>query len=97
MHPTVVFAQCGDMGQMTGYGNWQINQPLAVKRWVVERTNAWSGKYRRNSKDYERTTAMAEAMIQTGAIHLMLNRLAPDPNATRAEFRYVRKPLQKAA
>ena len=70
---------------------------LLPYRWVVERTNAWTGKYRRNSKDYERTTAMAEAMIQTSAIHLMLNRLAPDPNKTQAEFRYVRKPLQKAA
>jgi putative transposase len=70
---------------------------LLPYRWVVERTNAWTGKYRRNSKDYERTTAMAEAMIQTSAIHLMLQRLAPDPNKTQAEFRYVRKPLQKAA
>lgn len=70
---------------------------LLPYRWVVERTNAWTGKYRRNSKDYERTTAMAEAMIQTSAIQLMLNRLAPDPNQARAEFRYVRKPLQKAA
>ena len=24
------------------------------KRWVVERTNAWNGRCRRNSKDYER-------------------------------------------
>ena len=23
-----------------------------TKRWVVERTNAWNGRYRRNSKDY---------------------------------------------
>lgn len=66
-------------------------------RWVVERTNAWTGKYRRNSKDYERTPAMSEAMIQTSAIQLMLNRLAPDKNKTQAEFRYIRKPLQKAA
>ena len=48
------------------------------KRWVVERTNAWNGRSRRNSKDYERTTASAEAMIQISAIHLMLHRLAPD-------------------
>jgi putative transposase len=26
------------------------------KRWVIERTNAWHGRYRRNSKDYERST-----------------------------------------
>ena len=70
---------------------------LLPYRWVVERTNAWNGEYRRNSKDDERTTDMAEAVIQTGAIHLMLNRLAPDPDSPRAEFRYPRKPLQKAA
>lgn len=70
---------------------------LLPYRWVVERTNAWNGKYRRDSKDYARTTAMSEAVIQTSAIHQMLNRLAPDPNRPRAEFRYPRKPLQKAA
>ncbi len=47
------------------------------QRWVVERTNAWNGRARRNSKDYERTTASAESMIQISAIHLMLKRLAP--------------------
>jgi len=30
-------------------------------------------------------------------IHLMLRRLKPDPSAPRAEFRYPRKPLRKAA
>lgn len=50
------------------------------KRWVVERTNAWHGRSRRTSKDYERTTKSSEAMIQISAIHLMLKRLAPsDP------------------
>ena len=70
---------------------------LLPYRWVVERTNAWTGKYRRNSKDYERTTASAEAMIQASMIHRMLNRLAPDADTPRAEFRYPRKPLKKAA
>lgn len=65
-------------------------------RWVVERTNAWVGKYRRNSKDYERTTAVAEAVIQVSLIHLMRKRLKPDPDAIQAAFRYVRKPLRKA-
>jgi putative transposase len=69
---------------------------LLPYRWVVERTNAWTGKYRRNSKDYERTTAVAETMVRSSMIHLMLNRLAPDPNARRAAFRYERKPLRKA-
>ena len=66
-------------------------------RWVVERTNAWTGKYRRNSKDYERTTASAEAMIQVGMIHLMLHRLAPDTTRTQTAFQYPRKAMQKAA
>lgn len=70
---------------------------LLPYRWVVERTNAWNGKYRRNSKDYERTTEVAEAVIMTSTIHLMLNRLAPDAEARRAAFRYPRKPMQKAA
>ena len=49
------------------------------KRWVVERTNAWNGRYRRNSKDYERKPESSAAMIQISHIHLMLNRLAPRP------------------
>ena len=46
------------------------------KRWVIERTNAWNGRYRRNSKDYERSVEASMAMIQISNIHLMLNRLA---------------------
>ena len=56
-------------------------------RWVVERTNAWNGRSRRNSKDYERTTASSEARIQWSAIHLMLNRLSP-PAQKSAPFKY---------
>jgi len=66
-------------------------------RWVIERTNAWTGKYRRNSKDYERTTAAAEAMVQVSMIHLMLHRLAPDATNNQADFRYTRTPMKKAA
>ena len=47
------------------------------KRWVIERTNAWHGRYRRNSKDYERSIESSTAMLQISNIHLMLNRLSP--------------------
>ena len=47
------------------------------KRWVVERTNAWNGRCRRNSKDYERRIESSAAMIQISNIHLMLRRLSP--------------------
>jgi putative transposase len=46
------------------------------KRWVVERTFAWLGRYRRHSKDYERTTESSEAMIYISMIQLMSRRLA---------------------
>jgi putative transposase len=54
-------------------------------RWVVERTNGWTGRSRRHSKDYERRPESSEAMVRASHIHLMLRRLAPVP---RPEFRY---------
>lgn len=48
------------------------------QRWVVERTNAWHGRDRRNSKDYERHISSSTVMIQLSHINLMLNRLAPE-------------------
>jgi putative transposase len=51
-------------------------KPLKV-RWVVERTFAWIGRYRRNSKDYEVRTDSSESMIRISSISLMLRRLAP--------------------
>jgi len=47
------------------------------KRWVIERTNAWHGRYRRNSKDYERSVESSTAMLHISNIHLMLNRFSP--------------------
>jgi putative transposase len=55
------------------------------KRWVIERTNAWTVRCRRNAKDYERRVVSSEAMIQLSNIHLMLRRLAP---TTRPPFHY---------
>ena len=50
---------------------------LLPKRWVVERTLAWLGRCRRNSKDYERRMDSSESMLRISAIHLMLKRLKP--------------------
>jgi len=59
---------------------------LLPKRWGVERTLAWLGRCRRNSKDYERRTDSSESMIRISAMHLMLKRLKPS-NVYRP-FRY---------
>lgn len=46
------------------------------KRWIVERTFGWLGRYRRLSKDYEQNTASSEAWIYLAMIHIMVRRLA---------------------
>jgi transposase len=43
--------------------------------WVVERTFAWVGRYRRLSKDYERLCATTETLIYIAMSRLMLRRL----------------------
>ena len=55
-----------------------VLRPLGVKgfvvlpkRWIVERTFAWLGRYRRLSKDYEANPKSSEAWIYLAMIHRM--------------------------
>jgi putative transposase len=46
------------------------------RRWVVERTFGWLGRYRRLSKDFEHQPRSSEAMVYAASIHRMLRLLA---------------------
>ncbi len=55
-----------------------VLRPLGVrgfvvlpKRWIVERTFAWLGRYRRLSKDYEANPQSSAAWIYLAMIHRM--------------------------
>ena len=49
-------------------------------RWVVERTFAWLGRYRRLSKDYEGKPEISEGVVYLAAIHFLLRRIARNPS-----------------
>jgi len=48
---------------------------LLPRRWVVERTFAWFGRYRLLNREYARRTASSETDIYVACIRLMLPRL----------------------
>jgi putative transposase len=55
---------------------------IIPRRWVVERTLGWLGRWRRLSKDYEELPEVSEAMVTLAAIRMMLQRLV-HPNRKR--------------
>jgi putative transposase len=78
-----------------GYVVEVVRRPLGSKgfvpqpqRYVVERTFAWLGRYRRHSRDYERFTRTSEAMIKASSIHRMLRLLKPDDFKRPNPFKY---------
>ncbi len=65
-----------------GYALEPVRRPPGAKgftvvprRWVVERSFAWLGRYRRFSKDYEALTTTSEGMIWAAFGGTMLRRL----------------------
>jgi putative transposase len=79
-----------DWAQQTcGWILTTILRPLGVegyvhlpKRWVVERTFGWLGRYRRLSKDYEANPRSSETWIYLARINHMSRRMLPthDPD-----------------
>lgn len=50
------------------------------RRWVVERTLAWLGRYRVLGKEYTHRVEYSETGIYMASIHRMLNKLHPNPD-----------------
>jgi putative transposase len=76
-------------------GAGAVGWVLLPKRWVVERTFAWLGRYRIHGRDYERLTTASEAQVRISMIHFMLRRLKPVP--VKYHFRYQRRRPKPAA
>jgi putative transposase len=49
---------------------------ILPRRWVVERTFGWFGRYRRLARDYEHQTLSSESMVYVASIHRMLRLLS---------------------
>jgi len=48
---------------------------VQAKRWIVERTFAWLGRFRRMSKDYEYRVCSSVSMMYIAMARLLLKRL----------------------
>jgi putative transposase len=67
---------------------------LLPKRWIVERTFAWLGRYRIHSRDYERRLDSSEVQIRISMIHFLLRRCT----GTKSRYRYrCKRKRRKAA
>jgi len=89
-HLTRIWADGGYAGKLVDWakeaGQWileivkrsdtAVGFEVLPHRWIVERTFAWLGRFRRMSKDYEALLETSEAMIRVAMIRLMTRRLA---------------------
>jgi putative transposase len=82
----LIWADAGYSGQLVDWVNSVCGWILEIvkrsdevkgfqvlpRRWVVERTFGWLGRYRRLSKDYEGLTKSSQAFIYAAMIHIMI-------------------------
>jgi putative transposase len=62
------------------------------KRWMVERTFGWLGRYRRLSKDYEHNPRSSEAWILLAMMHRMARAMLPN---RKEKYRARRAPKRR--
>lgn len=70
-----VAAECQWTLEIVRRSEGAVGFELLPRRWVVERTFAWFGRYRRLSKDYEFHTRSSESMLYLAMTHVMVRRL----------------------
>ena len=85
-----IWADGGYAGQLLGWVHQTCNVILEIvkrtddlkgfkllpRRWVVERTFGWLGRYRRLTRDYEEVVESSESMVYVAMIQVMRKRLA---------------------
>jgi putative transposase len=84
----LVKTRAGYVIEVIGRPAGSVGYVKLPRRWVVERTFAWLGRYRRNSRDYERFTESSEAMVKVSSIHRMLRLLKTDSLKEPVRFKY---------
>lgn len=84
----MVKTEAGYLIEVVGRPVGRVGYVKLPRRWVVERTFTWLGRYRRNSRDYERFAESSEAMIKMSSIHRKLRLLKPDILKKPAPFQY---------
>src|SRR3954454_14152584 len=77
------------------YAIWVISRPPGERRfiplrsrWVVERTLAWLGRYRRLNKDYEHLPESSAAVVKRAGSHHYLRRLCRQRAPRSQRFRF---------
>jgi putative transposase len=86
------------VGQSFGWLLTTILRPVGAKgyvhlpkRWIVERTFAWLGRYRRLSKDYEHNPLSSETWVYIAMIHRMSRNLLPERTRRRPLYAMKRR------
>lgn len=86
---TLIWADGGYAGELVAWVKESCGRDLTIvkrnddlkrfhvlpRRWVVERTFGWLGRYRRMSTGYEFHPETSETMVHVAMIHLMVRRL----------------------
>jgi len=81
--------QCGWRVEIVAKLEGQEGFAVLPRRWPVERTFGWWGRYRRLSKDYEEDPASSRAWLLWAMVDRMLCRLFPKSDYPPFHYRSV--------